>query len=100
MFSSLLNVIACNLPQKQDPNDNPLMMFIAQNMPDAKIHEDLTELWYSGYVILSSSGYHAEFSYNELSIQLESYSLLYLSVTQEEATGMIIRLMRQRLYVQ
>ena len=74
-------------------------MFIAQHMPDAEIHEDLTELWYFGRVISSSSGFHAEFGSDELSIQLERYSLLYLGVTQEEATRMMTRLTTQHLYV-
>lgn len=70
-----------------------------QPMPDAKIQEDLSELWYFGRVISSSSGFHAEFSSDELSNRLEHYSLLYLVATQEETTRMITRLTRQHLYV-
>lgn len=62
-------------------------------MPDARIHEELSKVWSFGRIISSSSGFHAEFRSNEN--QLESYDLLYLGVTEEEALGMMLRLTGQ-----
>ena len=68
-------------------------------MPDAKINQEMTKLWYFGRVISSSSGFHAEYRSDDLSLMLDIYRLLFLGDTHEEATRMIIRLTKQHLYV-
>lgn len=74
-------------------------MFITENMPDAKIDQEMSKLWYFGHVISSSSGFHAEYGSDDLSLMLDIYRLLFLGDTREEATRMIIRLTKQHLYV-
>ena len=74
-------------------------MFITENMPDAKIDQEMTKLWYFSHVISSSSGFHAEYGSDDLSLMLDIYRLLFLGDTREEATRMIMRLTKQHLYV-
>ena len=63
---------------------------LTENMPDAKI-DQMSKLWYFSHVISSSSGFHAEYGSDDLSLMLDIYRL-FLGDSQEEATRMITRL--------